>query len=223
MSADAASTEAPAAEADKHPVKDTVEPDDLNVGLIATITIVGALLVVAIAAALTALVRSESTSYGLETGTYADLGKVRRLKEEQKAKLQGPIGWADKAKGQVSVPIDRAMELVENDIQRDPFLATIAPPATATPAPSGTEGAAPAPSGAAPAPSGEAPSGAAPAPSGEAPSGAAPPASGAPLEKAPAGDKKVQERKAPAPSGGKLVDPPSGAPVTPAAAPFIQK
>jgi len=201
MSADAASTEAPAAEAGKHLAKDTVEPDDLNVGLIATITIVGALLVVAIAAALTALVRSESTSYGLETGTYADLGKVRRLKDEQKAKLEAPIGWADKAKGQVSVPIDRAMELVENDIQRDPFMATIAPPATATAAPSGTEGAAPAPSGSAPAPSDEAPSGAAP----------------------PAGSKKVQEPRAPAPSGGKLVSPPSGAPVTPAAAPFIQK
>ena len=201
MSAEAASTEAPAAEAGK----DTVEPDDLNVGLIATITIVGALLVVAIAAALTALVRSESTTYGQEVGTYADLGKVKRLKDEQKAKLEAPIGWADKAKGQVSVPIDRAMELVENDIQRDPFLATIAPPATATAAPEGA--AAPAPSGAAPAPSGEAPSGAAPA------------ASGAPAEKKTEGDKKP---KAPAPTGGKLVDP-KGAPVTPATAAAPQK
>jgi len=195
MSAEA-STEAPAAAAGK----DTVEPDDLNVGLIATIAIVGALLVIAIAAALTALVRSESTSYGLETGTYADLGKVKRLKAEQRAKLEAPIGWADKAKGQVAVPIDRAMELVENDLQRDPFLATIVPPATAAP-----EGA----------------PGAAPARSGE----AAPAGSGAALEKAPAPreDKKIKEPKAHAPTGGKLVDPPRGAPVTPAAAPFIQK
>jgi hypothetical protein len=193
MSAEAASTEAPAADAGK----DTVEPDDLNVGLIATIAIVGALLVIAIAAALTALVRSESTSYGLETGTYADLGKVKRLKAEQRAKLEAPIGWADKAKGQVAVPIDRAMELVENDLQRDPFLATIVPPPTAAPA------------GA---------SGAAPAPSGE----AAPAGSGAALEKAPA-DKKIKEPKAPTPAGGKLVDPPRGAPVTPAAAPAPQK
>jgi len=197
MSAEA-STEAPAAEAGK----DTVEPDDLNVGLIATIAIVGALLVIAIAAALTALVRSESTSYGLETGTYADLGKVKRLKAEQRAKLEAPIGWADKAKGQVAVPIDRAMELVENDIQRDPFLATVAPPATAAATAEPAPGTAPAP-----------------ASSG----GAAPGSSGAALEKAPAGEKKVPEPKAPAPTGGKLVDPPRGAPVTPAAVPAPHK
>jgi hypothetical protein len=204
MSAEA-STEAPAAEAGK----DTVEPDDLNVGLIATIAIVGALLVIAIAAALTALVRSESTSYGLETGAYADLGKVKRLKADQKAKLEAPIGWADKAKGQVAVPIDRAMELVENDIQRDPLLATVAPPATAAPTTEPVPGTPPAPSG-----------------------GAPPAASGSALEKIPAGDdpgkspqgrKKVQEPKAPAPAGGKLVDPPRGAPVTPAAVPALQK
>ena len=46
--------------------KETTEPDDVNVGLIATIAIVGALLVVAIAAALTALVRSESATFGFD-------------------------------------------------------------------------------------------------------------------------------------------------------------
>jgi len=127
---------------------DTVEPDDIDVGLIATITIVGALLVVAIAAALTALVRSESMLYGLEAGTYANLGTVRRLKAEQRAKLEAPVAWGDKAKGQVLIPIDRAMDIVQKDIQRDPFLATVSPPPPA-------ETAAPAPSGAAPAPSGK--------------------------------------------------------------------
>ena len=40
--------------------QETTEPDNTNVGLIATVTIVGALLVVSTAAALTALVRTES-------------------------------------------------------------------------------------------------------------------------------------------------------------------
>jgi hypothetical protein len=184
--------------------KETTEPDDLNVGLIATITIVGALLVIAIAAALTALVRSESTAFGLETGAYADLGTVKRLKAEQKAKLEAPIAWADKAKGKVAVPIDRAMELVVNDIQRDPFAATVAPPAAATP--EGTPGT-PGVTGAASA----------------APSGAPAPATGgAAAEPSRESDKKAPEPKAPLPAGGK-VDPPRGAPVTPAAAPAPKK
>src|SRR5262249_17979749 len=110
-----------------------------------------------------------------------------------------PIGWADKAKGQVSVPIERAMELVENDIQRDPFLATVAPPPSAVP--TGAPGDAPAPTG----------------------SVAAPTGSGSALEKAPEGDQKTSDPKAPAPTNGKLVDPPSGAPVTPAGAPAPKK
>jgi hypothetical protein len=123
---------------------ETVEPDDIDVGLIATITIVGALLVVAIAAALTALVRSESTLYGLEAGTYANLGTVKRLKAEQRAKLESAVAWGDKAKGQVVIPIDRAMDIVTQDISKDPFSATVVPAAPAeTAAPAGS--AAPAP------------------------------------------------------------------------------
>ncbi|HVW29807.1 MAG TPA: hypothetical protein VHC69_30800 [Polyangiaceae bacterium] len=125
---------------------ETVEPDDIDVGLIATITIVGALLVVAIAAALTALVRSESTIYGLEAGTYANLGAVKRLKSEQTAKLEGSVAWGDKAKGQVVIPIERAMEIVQQQIDRDPFAATpSSPPAAQTAAPAGS--AAPPPAG----------------------------------------------------------------------------
>jgi len=176
--------------------KETTEPDDINVGLVATITVVGALLVVAIAAALTALVRSESTAYGVETGTYANLGAVKRLKAEQHAKLEQPIAWSDKAKQLATVPIDRAKEIVVQEIQRDPFSATIAPPATAAPAPTA---AAPPAGGGAPAGSEVAAPGAAPAPSST-------------LEEKPAHGKHVP------PASGKLVDPPQGAPVTPAAA-----
>ncbi|HEX4340194.1 MAG TPA: hypothetical protein VH062_30005 [Polyangiaceae bacterium] len=135
------------------PTTDTTEPDDIDVGLIATIAIVGALLVVAIAAALTALVRSESAAYGLETGTYANLGAVKRLKIEQRAKLEGPVAWGDKAKGQVTLPIDRAMDMVQKDIQRDPYLATVAPPPGEAPAASAAPADSAAPAGsAAPAP-----------------------------------------------------------------------
>jgi hypothetical protein len=119
--------------------KETTEPDDLNVGLIATITIVGALLVIAIAAALTALVRSESSRYGEEVGTFSNLGTVARLKAEQRAKLEAAPSWADKDKGLVALPIDRAMELVTADIKRDPNLATPTPPAPPAPAPTAAE------------------------------------------------------------------------------------
>jgi hypothetical protein len=176
MSVEAASSvEAPA---------ETTEPDDIDVGLIATIAIVGALLVIAIAAALTALVRSESSAYGLETGSYANLGTVRRLKAEQRAKLTGPIAWGDKAKGQVLLPIDRAMDLVQTDIARDPYLATMTPPPGAAPAASAapTDSAAPAPATAAPEKEKPGPGGKHNAP----PGGKVDPAHGAPVTPAAA-------------------------------------
>ena len=92
--------------------------------------------------------------YGLEAGTYANLGAVARLKAEQKAKLESPVAWGDKAKGQVVLPIDRAMDIVQKQIERDPFSATVAPPAAPAPAetapPAGS--ASPAPTESEPAP-----------------------------------------------------------------------
>lgn len=138
-------------------VQKTTEPDDVNVGLVATVTLVGAFLVLAIALSLTALVRSEATMRGNESGAYADLGAVHRLKTEQRAKLEASPAWLDRTKGEVAVPIDRAMEMVTADIQKDPSHATAVAAATAAPA------AVPAPEGAAvPAP------GTAPAPAGSA-------------------------------------------------------
>jgi hypothetical protein len=148
--------------------KETTEPDNVNVGLIATIAVVGALLVLSIALALTALVRSESASFGTEIGTYANLGAVKRLKVEQAAKLQEPPAWADKDKGQVALPIDRAMVAVLSEIQKNPEAATASAPAAATT----TAATAPAP---------------APAPEGSAATGAATPDK--------AGDKKVAAQK----------------------------
>jgi hypothetical protein len=126
--------------------QETTEPDNTNVGLIATVVVMLALLVVSTAASLTAMVRTESTEHGNEVGAYANLGAVKRLKAEQHAKLEASPGWADKDKGLVSLPIDRAMGLVTAEISKNPNLATPEAPATAQPAASGE----PAPAGAAP-------------------------------------------------------------------------
>ena len=110
------------------PVKDTTEPDNVNVGLIATVTIVGALLVISIAAALTALVRAEAATQGDAVGAYANLGAISRLKDEQRKQLSSPPGWVDRAKGLVSLPIDHAEEIVTAEIRKNPALATPYPP-----------------------------------------------------------------------------------------------
>jgi hypothetical protein len=116
------------------------------------VTLVGAFLVLAIALSLTALVRSEATLRGNESGTFADLGAVHRLKAEQRAKLEASPAWLDRAKGEVALPIDRAMEMVTADIQKDPAHATAtAPAALAAPAPTPEGAAAPVPSGVSPA------------------------------------------------------------------------
>lgn len=110
------------------PVKDTTEPDNVNVGLIATVTIVGALLVVSISAALTALVRAEAATQGEAVGAYANLGAISRLKDEQRKELESPAGWIDRAKGLVSLPIDQAEDIVTAEIRKNPALATPSPP-----------------------------------------------------------------------------------------------
>jgi hypothetical protein len=138
-------------------VQKTTEPDDVNVGLVATVTLVGAFLVLAIALSLTALVRSEATLRGNESGAFADLGAVHRLKAEQRAKLEASPAWLDRAKGEVALPIYRAMEMVTADIQKDPSHATaVAAVAPATPAPAaapeGSAASAPGPAPTAPSP-----------------------------------------------------------------------
>src|SRR6185436_4049133 len=102
--------------------QETTEPDNTNVGLIATVVVVGALLVVSTAAALTALVRTQSSEYGQEVGAYANLGAVKRLKAEQAAKLEGSPAYTDKTKGLVSLPIDRAIGLVTSELTKNPGL-----------------------------------------------------------------------------------------------------
>jgi hypothetical protein len=176
--------------------QETTEPDNTNVGLIATVVVIGALLVVSTAAALTAMVRTESSAYGNEVGAYANLGTVKRLKADQHAKLEASPGWSDKDKGLVSLPIDRAMGLVTAEISKNPNLATPEAPATAQPAASGE-----------------------PAPAEPAPS-ATPPAKDGKPEPAKGGGKQPENKG----TQGSVQSPvkieaPKGAPVAPAGAP----
>jgi hypothetical protein len=112
------------AEPETYEEKEFTEPDEVNVGLVATVTVVGAILVLSIALALNALVRDEAAAVSVDVNSAADLGTVARLKSEQRSKLEGAPSWADKAKGFVSQPIERAEELTLADIQKDPKLAT---------------------------------------------------------------------------------------------------
>jgi len=112
------------AEPETYEEKEFTEPDEVNVGLVATVTVVGAILVLSIALALNALVRDEAAAVSVDVNSTADLGTVTRLKGEQRAKLEASPAWADKAKGFVSQPIERAEGLTLADIQKDPKLAT---------------------------------------------------------------------------------------------------
>jgi hypothetical protein len=172
--------------------QETTEPDNTNVGLIATVVVVGALLVVSTAAALTAMVRTESALHGTEVGAYANLGTVKRLKADQAAKLEASPAWANKEKGLVSLPIDRAMGLVTSEISKNPNLATPEAPATAQPAATGEA-----------------------APGEPAPS-AAPPAKGDRPDKTDGKADKGTQGRANEPV---KIEAPKGAPVAPAGAP----
>jgi hypothetical protein len=100
------------------------EPDNVNVGLVATVSVVGAILTLSIVLALTALVRSEAAAHSGAVGAHADLGTVARLKDGQRAKLSEGPRWVDKAKGAVALPIDQAMDLVQSEIRQNPARAT---------------------------------------------------------------------------------------------------
>jgi len=171
--------------------------DHSDSGLIATIAIVGGLSVVVIALSMNALVRDE-VNHVLEGGT-ANLDTVRDLKNQQTTALNEPAHYVDKSKGVVSLPIDRAMQLVVADLQKNPQSATPAAPATAAPAGSAAPPGSAAPDGATgAAPAGAAPAGAVPPvmPAGQ-PGTPKLPAKGSGAGKAPAAPAPA---KAPAPT-----------------------
>lgn len=177
------------------------QADKQNIGVITTIVVVGTFAMIAVSMAVTAMVRAEVRELGEEVGSNADLETVKELKGEQRAGLQQAAHWSDKGKGLVAIPLDRAMQLVTRDIQKNPHSATPAMPTAEHPdggvappeaEPEATPAAAPAAGQAEQTPGKPAPSTPAPAPAaqggsaGTASSPAAPPSPAAPVPTPPA-------------------------------------
>jgi hypothetical protein len=110
---------------------DGTQPDQINTGALGTLVAVGLFAMISIATAVTALVRHDMEEEQAEKD--ADSNQVViALKDSQRAVLNAPAGYVDRAKGVVSMPIDLAKQAVLGDLARDPNSAT--PPATAAPA-----------------------------------------------------------------------------------------
>ncbi|MGE0324066.1 MAG: hypothetical protein AB7K71_39780 [Polyangiaceae bacterium] len=100
------------------------EDDKPNSGLIGTVTIAGAIAMVAICAVLTALVRSEQSSEDERKNAEANLTPVTELRAEQGKALNAAPSYVDEKKERISLPLDRAMAAVVKDIQDNPQAAT---------------------------------------------------------------------------------------------------
>jgi hypothetical protein len=184
------------------------ETDKVNNGALATLTLVGTAATVAIALAVTALVRHEAHSVTAERSELSD-AEVRALKAGQQEKLNANPAWSDKTRTKINLPIERAMGLVVSDLQKDPRKATPSAPADAGVDAAGAEAADAGDAGAEAADAGtEAADAAAPAPQGAAPTEA-------PKPEVP----KPEEQKKPKPGGtvgGTPIVPSPVAPPSPA-------
>lgn len=125
------------------------EEDAVGTGAIGTMVAVLALAVVVIGLAVTALVRTEQSDLNATRETGANLRPIRELRAAHLAELTAGPAFIDKAQGVVSVPIDRAMELVVGEArtrQQAGLNVPTAPIDAGTTAPSASvEPAAPAP------------------------------------------------------------------------------
>ncbi len=102
------------------------ESDNVNSGALVTLLFVGAFAVLGIGLVVTALVRSETTEEAEKKEVGADRPYLD-LVAEQTAKMAAPAAYADRNRGLVSLPIDRAMEVTVAGLVKDPNSAT--PPA----------------------------------------------------------------------------------------------
>lgn len=100
------------------------ESDRVNVGAIAAMVAVGAIVLVVIVGVLSALVRQEVQADVERKGGAVNVRPYQDLRAAQQAELAEEAKWTDKGKGILSIPIDRAMEVVVQDLRRDPSLAT---------------------------------------------------------------------------------------------------
>lgn len=102
------------------------EQDNVNSGALGTLVAVGTIAMLGISLVVTALVRAELAEEVEKKEVSADRA-YRDLLAEQTAKLNAPAAYADRGRGLVSLPIDRAMELTVAALSKDPNSAT--PPA----------------------------------------------------------------------------------------------
>ena len=114
------------------------ESDNVNSGALGTLVAVGTFAMLGIALVVTALVRAEVADETEKKEASADR-PLRDLVDEQKAKMNAPAAYVDRGKGLVSLPIERAMELVVSGLKKDPNSAT--PPAPAAAGSGGSGGA----------------------------------------------------------------------------------
>jgi hypothetical protein len=124
------------------------ESDNVNSGMLMTLIVVLTTAMLGISLVVTALVRNEVA----EEHDKKDVAVERPQREfiaEQRAKMNAPAAYVDRGKGTVSLPIERAMELVVSDLKRDPNTAT--PPAAASASAAASAAPAPAPEEAKPA------------------------------------------------------------------------
>ena len=99
------------------------ESDNVNSGALGTLVAVGTIAFFGIALVVTALVRAEMAEEVGKKEVSADR-PYRDLVAEQSAKLASPASYVDRAKGVVSLPIERAMELTVAGLKQDPNSAT---------------------------------------------------------------------------------------------------
>jgi hypothetical protein len=117
-------------------------PRQSNPSAVAALLAAGIFGLAVVVATLTALVRSEQASNEVEKATLASTRAYQELTVTQRAELAEEPQWVEKSAGVLSIPIDRAMTLVLDEIRRDPHAATRAGPpkpsgaaASATPPP----------------------------------------------------------------------------------------
>lgn len=100
------------------------EDDKPNSGLIGTITIAGAISMVAICAVLTALVRSEQHGEDTRKGAAADTKPYAEMVDTQRKTMSAGPSYVDDTKERIAIPIDRAMAAVVKEISENPESAT---------------------------------------------------------------------------------------------------
>jgi hypothetical protein len=103
------------------------ENDKVNTGALATLVVVGTASMVGISLAVNALVRHEVGNVGAAREGQGELA-YQDLRTEQLQTLSSPARLSDAGTSHVSIPIERAMNLVLADLKRSPWNATPAPP-----------------------------------------------------------------------------------------------